>query len=133
MFYVGVDLHKNSISLCVVELVDRARKIIERRKFRCEDEEQMAEYFANLGEYQLVVEATASYEWFVQLVEPTADRVVLAHPGHMRVIAQSKRKTDKFDAQTLAEFWRSTRFLKLGDRLRESASIAPWCVTDSTW
>ena len=54
--------------------------------------------------YQLVVEATASYEWFVQLVEPTADRVVLAHPGHLRVIAQSKRKTDKLDAQTLAEF-----------------------------
>jgi transposase len=104
MFYVGVDLHKKSISLCVVDLVDRARKIIERRKFRCEDEEQMAEYFAQLGEYQLVVEATASYEWFVQLVEPTADRVVLAHPGHLRVIAQSKRKTDKLDAQTLAEF-----------------------------
>jgi transposase len=104
MYYVGVDLHKNSISLCVVELVDRERKIIERRKFRCDEEEQMAEYFAQVGEYQLVVEATASYEWFVQLVEPTADRVVLAHPGHLRVIAQSKRKTDKLDAQTLAEF-----------------------------
>lgn len=104
MYYVGVDLHKQSISLCVVELADRERKIIERRKFRCDEEEQMAEYFAELGEYQLVVEATASYEWFVQLVEPTADRVVLAHPGHLRVIAQSKRKTDKLDAQTLAEF-----------------------------
>ena len=33
-----------------------------------------------------------------------ADRVVLAHPGHLRVIAYSKRKTDKLDAQTLAEF-----------------------------
>jgi len=40
----------------------------------------------------------------IQLVEPTADRVVLAHSGHLRVIAQSKRKTDKLDAQTLAEF-----------------------------
>ena len=40
----------------------------------------------------------------MQLVEPTADRVVLAHPGHLRVIAQSKRKTDKLDAQTLAEY-----------------------------
>jgi transposase len=104
MYYVGVDLHKKSITVCVVELVDRERKIIERRKFFCEQEEQMAEYFSELGQYQLVVEATASYEWFVQLVEPTADRVVLAHPGHLRVIAQSKRKTDKLDAQTLAEF-----------------------------
>ena len=32
MLYVGVDLHKQSISLCVVELADRERKIIERRK-----------------------------------------------------------------------------------------------------
>ena len=77
----------------------------------------MAEYFANLGQYQLVVETTAGYEWFLQTVESTADRVVLAHPGHLRVIAQSKRKTDKLDAQTRAEFlaldeipkaWRST-------------------------
>lgn len=104
MYYVGVDLHKQSISVCVVELAGRERKIVERRKFRCEQELEMAEYFAQLGEYQLVVEATASYEWFVQLVEPTADRVVLAHPGHLRVIAQSQRKTDKLDAQTLAEF-----------------------------
>jgi hypothetical protein len=66
MYYVGVDLHKKSISLCVVVLVDRARKIVERRKFHCEDEEQMAEYFANLGEYQLVVEATASYVWYIE-------------------------------------------------------------------
>jgi transposase len=104
MFYVGVDLHKKSISVCVVELAARERKLVERRRFRCDQEERIAEYFAGLGEYQLVVEATASYEWFVQLVEPTADRVVLAHPGHLRVIAQSKRKTDKLDAQTLAEF-----------------------------
>jgi len=104
MRYVGVDLHKHSISLCVVELAGRERKIIERRRFRCDEEEPMADYFAGLGEYQLVVEATASYEWFVQLVEPSADRVLLAHPSHLRVIAQSKRKTDKLDAQTLAEF-----------------------------
>jgi len=104
MLYVGVDLHKHSISVCVVALAGRERKIVERRRFRCDAEESMTKYFAGLDEYQLVVEATASYEWFVQMVEPTANRVVLAHPGHLRVIAQSKRKTDKLDAQTLAEF-----------------------------
>ena len=104
MRYVGVDLHKKSITLCVVELAGRARKIVDRRRFRCQDEESLADYFGGLGEYQIVVEATASYEWFVQFVEPTAERVVLAHPSHLRVIAQSTRKTDKLDAQTLAEF-----------------------------
>jgi hypothetical protein len=31
-----------------------------------------------LGKFEVVVEATASYEWFVKLVEPLADRVILA-------------------------------------------------------
>lgn len=104
MRYVGVDLHKQSISVCVMELADRKRRIIERRRFRCDNEEAIAEFFAGLGDYQVVVEATASYEWFVRMVETSADRVLLAHPAHLRVIAQSKRKTDKLDAQTLAEF-----------------------------
>jgi transposase len=104
MRYVGIDLHKQSISVCVVELQDRKRVVIARKRLRCDDEEAILAFFANLGDYQAVVEATASYEWFLKLLEPTADRVVLAHPGHLRVIAQSKKKTDKLDAQTLAEF-----------------------------
>jgi transposase len=104
MRYVGVDLHKQSISLCVVELAGRERKIVERKRFACRDEEAIAAYFSRLGRYQAVVEATASYEWFVRLVEPSAERVVLAHPGKLRVIAESTKKTDKLDAQTLAEF-----------------------------
>jgi transposase len=104
MYYVGVDLHKQTISLCVVELAGRERKVVQRKRFRCADEEAIAGYFAGLGSYEAVVEATASYEWFVQLIEPTAARIVLAHPGKLRVIAESKNKTDKLDAQTLAEF-----------------------------
>jgi transposase len=75
MKYVGVDLHKHVISLCVV-MPKGCRR----------------------------VEATSSYEWFVQLVEPFAERVVLAHPKKLRVIAESTRKTDKLDAQVLAVF-----------------------------
>ena len=104
MRYVGVDLHKQTISVCVVELVGRQRRIVERKRFACRDEEQIADYFRQLGPYEAVVEATASYEWFIELIEPTAQRVVLAHPGKLRVIAESKNKTDKLDAQTLAEF-----------------------------
>jgi transposase len=55
-----------------------------------------------------VVEATASYEWLWQLLEPLANRLVLAHPKKLRVIAESVRKTDALDAEVLA------RFLALG-------------------
>jgi transposase len=51
----------------------------------------------------VVVEATSAYEWFIQLVEPLAQRVVLAHPKKLRIIAESTRKSDKLDAKVLAE------------------------------
>ena len=103
MRFVGVDLHKQSISLCVMSQAASGRKVVDRKRFACEDEASIAAYFASLGSHQVVVEATASYEWFVQLVEPTADRVVLAHPKKLRIIAESTKKTDKLDAQVLAE------------------------------
>lgn len=55
-----------------MELAERDRQVFERRRFRSDQEDQLAEYFASLGAYQLAVEATARYEWFVPLVEPTA-------------------------------------------------------------
>ncbi len=50
------------------------------------------------------MEATSSYEWLFKLLEPLAERVLLAHPKKLRVIAESTRKSDKLDAQVLAEF-----------------------------
>jgi transposase len=101
MKYVGVDLHKKTISLCVVS---QARETLASRRLFCDDEDSIANYFAGLGPYCVVVEATASYEWFVRLVEPTATHVALAHPGKLRIIAESTRKSDKLDARVLAEF-----------------------------
>ena len=101
MNYVGVDLHKQTISVCVVsQALERSHS----RRFACDDELRIAEFFERLGPFEVVVEATASYEWFLRLVEPHASRVVLAHPGKLRVIAESTRKSDKLDARVLAEF-----------------------------
>ena len=104
MHYVGVDLHKKTISVCVVIQEGRKRRVVKRETLACSSVDAIQQFFTGLGSYQVVVEATASYEWFVRLVESTADRVVLAHPGKLRVIAESTRKTDKLDAQVLAEF-----------------------------
>jgi len=101
MKYVGIDLHKKTIVLCVV---DKERKVLERKRFACLDVKGITAYFRNLGAFAFVVEATAAYEWLVQLLEPLAEDWVLAHPGKMRVIAETAKKTDKLDAQTLAEF-----------------------------
>jgi transposase len=101
MKYVGIDLHKKTISVCVM---DKDRKILVRRLLLCSDRERIAEFFRERGPFEAVVEATASYEWLVQLLDPLTERILLAHPKKLRVIAESVRKTDKIDAEVLAEF-----------------------------
>jgi hypothetical protein len=126
MKYVGVDLHKQIIVLCVVVVVDGQRQVACRRKLACRDVAGLAEFFGNLGSFQLCVEATAAYEWLLELVDPCADRIVLVHPRKMRIIAESRRKTDRLDAQILAEFWLPTNCRKPGGPRRECGSIEPW-------
>jgi transposase len=99
--YIGIDLHKKTISLCVMS---KGRKVLCEKVLRCDNEAGIIEFFGRWTPFRAVVEATASYEWFVQLIEPLAKRVILAHPKKLRVIAETKNKTDRIDARVLAEF-----------------------------
>jgi transposase len=99
--YVGIDLHKKTIVTCVM---NQDRKVTHRRTFACGQTEAVVAFFGELGPFQAAVEATASYQWLVELIEPLAQKVVLANPKKLRVIAESTKKTDKLDAQVLAEF-----------------------------
>jgi transposase len=100
MRFAGVDLHSETITIAVV---DAARKLISRKRFSNHQTDEICHFLRPHGPFDLTVEATTSYEWFVQLVEPLARRVVLAHPGKLRIIAESTRKSDKLDATILAE------------------------------
>ena len=101
MNFIGVDLHKNSITVCVM---DEKRKVLARKTLACTQTNEIVEFFRQFRPFKVVVEATASYPWFVELVEPLAEKVVLANPKKLRVIAESTKKTARLDAQVLAEF-----------------------------
>jgi transposase len=101
MNFIGVDLHKKSITLCVM---NQSLKVLARTTLYCIQPDLIVEFFQQFRPFKVVVEATASYLWFVELVEPLAEEVVLANPKKMRVIAESTKKTDRLDAQVLAEF-----------------------------
>ena len=101
MHYVGIDLHKHSISLCVV---NQDREVVTRKQLPCSDSGRIVAFFEAFRSFRAVVEATSSYEWLFRLIEPPSDRMVFAHPGKLRVIGESTRKSDKLDAQVLAEF-----------------------------
>jgi transposase len=80
------------------------RKVHSRKVFNCRDTATIRKFFQQLEKFRCVVEATSNYEWFLLLIEDLADRVVLAHPKKLRVIAESTNKSDKIDATVLAEF-----------------------------
>jgi len=101
MNFIGVDLHKKSITLCVM---NEKLKVLARKTLYCNQPDQIVEFFRQFRPFKVAVEATASYLWFVELVEPLAEEVVLANPKKLRVIAESTKKTDRLDAQILSEF-----------------------------
>jgi transposase len=101
MNFIGVDLHKKIITVCVM---DEKLAVLARKTLYCDQTDRILEFFRQFRPFKVVVEATASYRWFVELVEPLAEKIVLANPSKLRVIAESTKKTDRLDAQVLAEF-----------------------------
>lgn len=103
MRYIGADLHKKSITFCVVELVRGKTTVRDRKRILCQHTDKISEYVRKHAPCEVVVETTIGQEWFVQLCEPLAKRTVVAHASKLRIIAESTRKTDKVDAFVLAE------------------------------
>src|SRR3974377_510266 len=101
MNFIGVDLHKKAITICVM---DEKRKVLARKTLACAQTKEIVEFFRQFRPFRVVVEATASYVWFVELAPPSAEKAVRANPKKLRVIAESTKKTDRLDAQVLTEF-----------------------------
>jgi len=72
MNFIGVDLHKKSITICVL---NENLKVLARKTVFCDQSDQIVEFFRQFRPFKVVVEATASYLWFVELVEPLAEEV----------------------------------------------------------
>ena len=99
MRFVGIDLHKRSLTVCVID--KKSGETFDRR-FSCSEEAKIRAFFEDGGAFQAVVEASATYQWLWELLEPLAQRLVLAHPKKIRIIAESMKKTDRRDAYFLA-------------------------------
>lgn len=99
MLFVGIDLHKRSMTVCVFDTTTGETLV---RRFFCVEQDLILKFFKDLGPFEAVMEATATYEWLWELLEPVAQRLLLAHPKKIRIIAESMKKTDKHDAYFLA-------------------------------
>ena len=53
--------------------------------------------------FEVCYEASCGYGHFYDLLRPLAARVLVAHPGQLRLIYRSKNKNDRQDAERLAK------------------------------
>lgn len=104
MLHVGVDLHKRAAQVAVV---DGKGKVLSNCRLDC-DEQTMVRFFDRLSEpAQVVMEATSNWYWLADLLQQMEIPVCLAHPFKTKAIACARIKTDKIDAETLAQLLRA--------------------------
>jgi transposase len=99
MYYVGLDIHNKHISICVL---NESGQTVHRSQVRSID--QMMRILEGLPErFEVCYEASCGYGHYHDLLRPLAARVLVAHPGQLRLIFRSKDKNDRKDAERLAK------------------------------
>ena len=100
MYYIGLDVHKKTISYCVKDAaghVHREGKIGSTRR-------ELDGWIKTLPEPRMIaMEATIFTGWIYDHLLPHAEKVKVAHPLMLRAIAAAKKKNDKIDARKIAD------------------------------
>jgi transposase len=100
MYYIGLDVHKKTISYCVKDAaghVHREGKIGSTRR-------ELDAWIKTLPEPRMIaMEATIFTGWIYDHLLPYAEKVKVAHPLMLRAIAAAKKKNDRIDAGKIAD------------------------------
>jgi transposase len=99
---IGIDLHREFI---VMSAIRDNGEAIEPAKIACRESESIVEIIGSLTPFRAVIEASGTYRWLYDLLRPHGV-VLLAHPLRLRAMIQRRSKTDKLDAQLLANLLR---------------------------
>src|SRR5260370_37670781 len=104
MYYIGLDVHKKTISYCVK---DASGEIYGEGKIgatRCD----LDCWLKALPQPRMIaMEATIFTGWIYDHLLPHAEQIKVAHPLMLRAIAAAKKKNDRIDASKLADCLRS--------------------------
>lgn len=106
-YYVGLDVHRKSISFCV----KRGDGTIVREGKMAATREAMAGWAPSFdGPWCCGLEATICSHWIYQQLKPYATQVQMANPAKLKALSAAKRKNDSLDARTLADLLRCNLF-----------------------
>jgi transposase len=104
MRFIGLDLHKKVLVVCAL---DRRGNVLFRASVECRREALVAFAKSKLRKTdQLAVEATTSTWAVADILRPFVAAVTVGNPLQIKAIAQAKVKSDKIDAQVLANLIR---------------------------
>ena len=106
MYYIGIDQHKH---FSMVGVINQAGDSLGQTKLRHDDKESLRKFFSRFpsGATEIALEATGFWYWLYDLLESLNLKVHLVHPLKVRLIAESRIKTDKIDAYVLANLLRT--------------------------
>jgi transposase len=102
--FLGIDVHKR---YCVYSEIDTRGKLIRRGRFGNNLSEVSGFGSSLRGSEALVLEPVLNHMWLLDQLESLVSSVHVATPSKVRVIAESKCKTDKYDSRVLAELLRT--------------------------
>ena len=99
MLYVGLDAHARSFALCIL---NGEGQLVKRMQMQGRSGELKTQLLKLQEPFSICYEASCGYGYLYDQLRPLAHRIVVAHPGHLRLIFRSKRKNDRLDARKLA-------------------------------
>jgi transposase len=99
-YFIGLDVHLRHISVCIL---NRDGKRVQELRHRGTREELLGRLAKLDGPLAICFEASCGYGHLYEQLGQVAERVVVAHPGQLRLIFRSKRKHDRADAEKLAK------------------------------
>lgn len=99
LYYVGLDVHKKSISYCVQQY-DGTRVAEGTLPARRAALSAWAESLP--GPWMGALEATLFSEWIYDHLKPLAFQLQVAHPARLKALVAGKKKNDRIDARILA-------------------------------
>jgi transposase len=100
MYYIGLDVHKRTISYCVK---DAAGQVHQEGKIGSTRRELDAWIKTLPQPRTIAMEATIFTGWIYDHLLPHAEKVKVAHPLMLRAIAAAKKKNDRIDAGKIAD------------------------------
>ena len=100
MYYIGLDVHKRTISYCVKDISGKIHAAGSIPATRLD----LDRWLRSLPQpWTAAMEATLFTGWIYDYLKPHAAALKVAHPRMLRAIAAAKKKNDRIDASKICD------------------------------